>query len=450
MLSKVLYLMVFGALGGFLAWLVTEPFTSDDIRRSVDWTALSLYGAVSGGLIGGMIGFATGLAWGTPLHMLRGALLGAAVGLLGGTIGVVIGQILYAVLVESLPVVGLIVGRILGWSAFGALVGLAEGVVARSPRRMYQGLLGGAIGGALGGALFDFLAFTVGTVFGLALRAEGEVGAPSRAVALVLLGAGIGLFIGLIELVARQAWVRVLYGAREGKDYPIDRSGAIIGRDELADVPLRGDPTVAPRHAEIQIQGGAYLLVPHAETRVNGQPVQTPVELDDGDQIQIGSFRMVFQLRVGEAVSRPKDVVRSPLPPPPPVPAGACPYCGLRPDPITGACACTPVAAPVSSPATTAQSGAPTLVGLEGALAGQRITVPPTGLTIGREQDNTLIIPDPAVSRHHARIAIEGGEVVLYDLGSTNGTFVNNMRITRHALRRGDVVRLGGTSFRVE
>jgi len=450
MLSKVLYLMVFGALGGFLAWLVTEPFTSDDIRRSVDWTALGLYGAASGGFIGGMIGFATGLAWGTPLHMLRGALLGAGIGVVGGMVGVVIGQILFAVFIAEMPVVGQIVGRILGWGAFGAMIGLAEGVVARSPRRMYQGLLGGAIGGALGGALFDFLALTVGTVFGLALRAEGEVGAPSRAVALVLLGAGIGLFIGLIELIARQAWVRVLYGAREGKDYPIDRSGAIIGRDELADVPLRGDPTVALRHAEIQIQGGAYVLIPHAETRVNNQLVHGPVELNDGDQIQVGGFRMVFQLRAGEAVSRPRDGARSPLPPPPPVPAGACPYCGMRPDPITGACACTPVAAPSPSPAPAVQGGALTLVGLEGTLAGQRIPIPPTGLTIGREQDNTLIIPDPSVSRHHARIAVEGGETVLYDLGSTNGTFVNTMRITRHVLRRGDVVRFGGASFRVE
>lgn len=449
MLSKLLYLMVFGALGGFLAWLVLEPFVSDDVRRHADWGQLSLSGAVSGGFIGGTIGFATGLSWGTPSHMLRGALLGGGVGILGGMIGITIGQIFYAILYTPTPSMELIMGRILGWSAFGALVGLSEGIVARSPKRMYQGLLGGAIGGGLGGALFDFLALTVGTVFGLALRAEE--GAPSRAVALVLVGAGIGLFIGLIELVARQAWVRVLYGRREGKDYPIDRSGAIIGRDELADVPLRGDPSIAHRHAEIQISGGRYMLVAHAPTQVNGQPVVSPVALSDGDPIQIGSFAMVFQLREGSAVPRPRDVVRSPLPPSPPVPAGTCPYCGQRIDPITGSCACTPATAPAPAQnfTTTPVSNERYLIGLDGALAGQRFLIPPTGLTIGRELDNQLVIPDPSVSRHHARIGFEGGAPVLYDLGSTNGSYVNEKRVSQQVLNPGDVVRFGGVRFRV-
>jgi pSer/pThr/pTyr-binding forkhead associated (FHA) protein len=113
------------------------------------------------------------------------------------------------------------------------------------------------------------------------------------------MGAGIGLFIGLLELVSRQAWVRVIYGRNEGKDYPIDRSGAIIGRDELADVPLRGDPQVAPRHAEILISGGQYLLIPHAPMLVNGTPVSGQVALEDGDRLQVGSFQLMFQLREG-------------------------------------------------------------------------------------------------------------------------------------------------------
>lgn len=461
MVSKLFYLMVFGAVGGFLAWFVLEPFTSDDIRRMADYSQLALFGVVSGGFIGAMIGFATGLSLGTRSHIVRGTLLGALVGMPGGMFGIVFGQMVFAVLNFSLPVIGLIVGRILGWGLFGAFVGLAEGVVARSPKRMRQGFIGGAIGGALGGALFDFLAYTVGTVFGLALRAEGEGGAPSRAVALVLMGAGIGLFIGLLELVARSAWVRVLYGKREGKDYPIDRSGAIIGRSELADVPLRGDPSVAPVHAEIQIQNGRYWLLPRAEVRLNGQPIATQTELHDNDQLQVGSFTLLFQLREGAHQPRPRDVVRSPLPPPPPVPSGTCPYCGQKQDPITGACACSVSPAPhapagagmmatSTSASAVAVGTATTLVGLDGAYAGQRIAIPPGGLTIGREGDNALVLPDLTVSRHHARIVLEAGGLVLYDLNSTNGTFVNEVRVTRHPLRPGDTVRFGGVRFRVE
>lgn len=459
MVSKLFYLMVFGAVGGLLAWFVNEPFISDDIRRSVDWGHIALFGSVSGGFIGAMIGLATGLSLGTGKHIVRGVALGALVGIPGGWIGLTVGQILFNVLGVGLPIIGWIIGRILGWSAFGALIGLSEGIIARSPKRMRNGLLGGAIGGALGGALFDFLAFTVGSIFGFALRAEGEAGAPSRAVALVLIGAGIGLFIGLLEIMTRSAWVRVLYGRNEGKDYPIDRDGAYIGRDELADVPLRGDPQVAPRHAEIRMEGGGYTLVPHAPMLLNGQPLAAPVALNDGDRLQIGSFQLEFQLREGAAQRAPRDVVRSPLPPPLPTPPGVCPYCGQRQDPLTGACACTPVAAtatpspsytPTPTGIATAVAQATTLVGLEGTLAGQRIPIPPDGLTIGRETDNRLIVPDLSVSRHHARIALENGVLMVYDLNSTNGVYVNEQRVQRHALKAGDVVRFGAVRFRVE
>jgi pSer/pThr/pTyr-binding forkhead associated (FHA) protein len=461
MVSKLLYLMVFGAVGGVLAWFVNEPFISDDITRAVDWGEIALFGSVSGLFIGAMIGLATGLSLGTGKHILRAVALGAGVGAIGGWVGLTVGQILFGVLGATVPLLGLIVGRILGWSAFGALIGLSEGLIARSPKRILNGLLGGAIGGALGGALFDFLAFTLGSVFGFALRAEGEAGAPSRAVGLTLIGAGIGLFIGLLEWLTRAAWVRVLYGRNEGKDYPIDRDGAYLGRDELADVPLRGDPQVAPRHAEIRMDGGGYVLVPLAPMAVNGQPVGAPVELHDGDLLQIGSFRVQFQLREGQAARAPRDVARSPLPPPPPTPPGVCPYCGQRQDPLTGACACMPTATPPSPTPTQGYPPAPaaggvavaqatTLVGIDGALAGQRVAIPPTGLTIGRETDNMLIIPDPSVSRHHARIVFENGALVVYDLNSTNGVYVNEQRISKQSLRAGDIVRFGMARFRIE
>lgn len=91
-----------------------------------------------------------------------------------------------------------------------------------------------------------------------------------------------------------------------------------------------------------------------------------------------------------------------------------------------------------------------TLVGLDGAFAGQRIPITPAGLTVGRETDNMLIVPDPSVSRRHARFALENGALVVYDLNSTNGVFVNEQRVSQRILQSGDVVRFGSIRFRVE
>ena len=64
-------------------------------------------------------------------------------------------------------------------------------------------------------------------------------------------------------------------------------------------------------------------------------------------------------------------------------------------------------------------------------------------VTTGRQPDNTVVIENPAVSGHHARVVCEGDAVILEDLESTNGTFVNERHITRHSLQQGDVVLIG-------
>ena len=64
-------------------------------------------------------------------------------------------------------------------------------------------------------------------------------------------------------------------------------------------------------------------------------------------------------------------------------------------------------------------------------------------LTIGRKADNTLMIEDPAVSGHHARIVKIQAVFFLEDLMSTNGTAINGRPITRHQLRDADVITIG-------
>jgi len=68
-------------------------------------------------------------------------------------------------------------------------------------------------------------------------------------------------------------------------------------------------------------------------------------------------------------------------------------------------------------------------------------------VTIGRHQDNDVIIEDPAVSGHHARIESAGNRLVLIDLKSKNGTFVNEQLVTTHWMEHGDIVTIGGHSL---
>ena len=71
-------------------------------------------------------------------------------------------------------------------------------------------------------------------------------------------------------------------------------------------------------------------------------------------------------------------------------------------------------------------------------------------LTIGRAPDNGLVIHDTRASRHHARLYGRSGVLVLADLGSTNGSWVNDRRVDEIAIGAGDRIRLGDTILIVE
>jgi serine phosphatase RsbU (regulator of sigma subunit) len=91
------------------------------------------------------------------------------------------------------------------------------------------------------------------------------------------------------------------------------------------------------------------------------------------------------------------------------------------------------------------------LVAVGGIEPGRVIEVGATPLTIGRDARQSLVFPDTEMSRVHARVFVKNGEVVAEDLGSTNGTFVDAVRLTSPtSLREGNVLRVGGQLLKYE
>jgi pSer/pThr/pTyr-binding forkhead associated (FHA) protein len=70
--------------------------------------------------------------------------------------------------------------------------------------------------------------------------------------------------------------------------------------------------------------------------------------------------------------------------------------------------------------------------------------------TVGRVSDNTFEIPEASVSSHHAEIILQGNDVLIKDLNSTNGTFINGNQVTEAVLKPGQILRLGTIEMRLE
>ena len=90
------------------------------------------------------------------------------------------------------------------------------------------------------------------------------------------------------------------------------------------------------------------------------------------------------------------------------------------------------------------------LIAINGPLAGQRFALDDDSISLGREPDNLLVIPDDSISSMHGVILRDGDSWRVRDRGSTNGIRVNGRDIIESALGDGDELELGMVLFRFE
>ena len=70
--------------------------------------------------------------------------------------------------------------------------------------------------------------------------------------------------------------------------------------------------------------------------------------------------------------------------------------------------------------------------------------------TVGRLEDNAFQIAEPSVSSHHCELSQRGTELLVKDLNSTNGTFINGEKVAEAVLKPGQILRLGQVEMRLE
>jgi pSer/pThr/pTyr-binding forkhead associated (FHA) protein len=441
-MGTILLKVFVGAVAGLVCWAIFEPLAPSP--GGADWERWEqLFTLALGAIIGLAIGGVNGLLQGGKIHTLRGSILGLVFGAIGSTLGYGIGGTL-ATLSHLPPMTP--PWRVLALTPLGACLGLAIGASTLNGRRTIQGLIGGTIGGAIGSGVFDAIGSAL-SAFQLAAKGieagvTGEVGGPSRAIYAIVMGAAIALFIGIVERIARSAWVRLTLGRNEGKEWVLDAGQNFIGRDERANIPLFGDPNVAPMHACIVRQGPQqYLLADGGSplgTYLNGQRIQQ-VPLFHGAIITVGSFNLEFLMRNQAAPVRGPETY----------PGQAYPIAGGQTVPVVPQVSPTvsqgPPAIALGSPALAGSS----LVAVDGPLTGQRFLIS-SPLEIGREQPTIPLSFDSQVSRRHATLIPGSFGPTITDLNSTNGTFVNGQRVQSQTLRLGDLVKIGATTFRVD
>lgn len=200
-----------------------------------------------------------------------------------------------------------------------------------------------------------------------------------------------------------------------GREHPIRPGANTIGRE--ADIML-ADTQVSRRHASLVSTEGAFTIEDLGSTngtRVNGQAlaVGQKRELQPGDTLSFGTFDVKLQLPGGGAN-------------------------------VTQAFVSNKTAA-IKAP--TIDESAAKLVA-----DGQTWSLRAGVNTFGRKADNDVVISDPYVSGRHGVIEVGDDGVFLTDIGSTNGTMLNDAKLApnmRTAMRDRDVIILGSLELRV-
>ena len=208
---------------------------------------------------------------------------------------------------------------------------------------------------------------------------------------------------GRTVLAQRGIALRIESGELQGKSVEVVGHEFLVGREQGSDLELP-DPTVSARHASLSGLDDATALITDLGSRngtfVNGRQIYEPVVLEGGERVRFGDT----VVRVRAAARRGETLVSE---------IGA--WLTIDSGPASG---------------TTTKAVGPRFV-------------------IGRDDGADLTISDDNASRRHAALEVTGpGCAVLTDLGSTNGTFVDGVRIGGPVeLRGGERIRVGDTEI---
>ncbi len=228
----------------------------------------------------------------------------------------------------------------------------------------------------------------------------------------------------------------------DGREYAVGPNPLVFGRDAGSDVVVSGSD-VSRRHAEIQASPEGYVLMDVSVngTYVNGERAGRRYVLARADVIRIGhdEFRFYADAASSPGPRRPRSVPAA-TPVGPPTGAGA-----RLSDTMHGL------------PSSNVEAGdtptAPTVVPLasflvrNGPFKGKRLPIKVPIVNIGRADYNDVVLSDPSVSTSHAKLQRRDDIWVLNDMDSTNGTYVENDRVSGDvALSPGTTVRFGEVS----
>jgi hypothetical protein len=263
---------------------------------------------VVAGMIGLFIGATDGIICRLPRRALICGGIGMLVGFVGGFICGIAAEIAYAPLTAlamkqtggplgAMTAFGFmlqLIGRSLAWGLAGMAMGLGQGIALRSKRLILYGFLGGIVGGVFGGLLFD-------PIDQILLGPDKPSSHWSRLIGFAVIGLSVGAMIGVVELLARDAWLRMTQGPLTGKEFLLFKDVMNIGSSPRSDIYLFNDPQVAEHHAMIRAVGDECEI----EARQRSHPVllnNRTVEkarLRHGDNVMIGRTSFVFQRRKG-------------------------------------------------------------------------------------------------------------------------------------------------------
>ena len=299
------------AIAGFIDPAPPTPATGKAIEplreqsKSHETAGLLMFATVAA-MIGLGIGATDGIVCRIPQRAIVGGLVGALVGFVGGLVSGVVAGIIYTPLTAAATAqmagasatsrsIGFflqMIARMFAWTLAGAAMGLGQGIALRSGRLVSYGFLGGVIGGMLGGLLFDPLDMVV--------LSSDQVGADSaRLIGFAVIGASVGAMIGVVELLTRDAWLRMIEGPLAGKEFLMFRDVMNIGASPKSEIYLFNDAKVAQTHATIRMVGDECEITARDRVHpllINGAAVRTS-RLRHGDRIHIGDTSFLFEQR---------------------------------------------------------------------------------------------------------------------------------------------------------